>query len=49
MASWHAKNLYGYLKTSTEAKENAEMCYATLSSLGYCLESVCAVLGNQGG
>lgn len=49
MATWHAKQTYGYLKTSTEAKENAELCYGVLASLGYCLEAVAATLGNQGG
>ena len=28
-----AKPTYGYLKTSTEAKENAELCYGVLASL----------------
>ena len=49
MATWHAKRTGGYSRTTTEAKENAEMCYGVLNSLGWALESVAAVLGNQEG
>lgn len=49
MAQWHAKARYGYTRTSTEAKENAEMFYGVMNSLGWCLEAVCAALGNQAG
>lgn len=49
MATWHAKAQYGYLQTSIEAKENAEMFYGVMNSLGWCLEAVSAALGNQAG
>lgn len=49
MATWHAKPTYGYLKESTEAKENAELMYGIMNSFGYALESVAALLGNQAG
>ena len=49
MAQWHAKRTGGYSRTTTEAKDNAEMCYGVLNSLGWCLEAVAAILGNQEG
>lgn len=49
MATWHAKNTGAYGRTSTEAKDNAEMFYGVMYSLGWCLEAVAAALGNQSG
>ena len=49
MATWHAKATGAYSRASTEAKENAEMFYGVMYSLGWCLEAVCAALGNQSG
>ena len=49
MAQWHAKATGAYGRNSTEAKDNAEMFYGTMYSLGWCLEAVCAALGNQSG
>ncbi len=49
MATWHAKATGAYARTSTEAKDNAEMFYGVMYSLGWCLEAVCAALGNQSG
>ena len=43
---WHAKNTYGYLKESTEAKDNATMVMNLLSGLGWGKAAVCAALGN---
>ena len=49
MAQWHAKATGAYGRTSNEAKDNAEMFYGVMSSLGWCLEAVSAALGNQSG
>ena len=49
MAIWHAKTTGAYGYTSNEAKDNAEMFYGVMYSLGWCLEAVCAALGNQAG
>ena len=49
MAQWHAKATGAYGRNSTEAKDNAEMFYGVMSSLGWCLEAVAAALGNQSG
>lgn len=49
MAQWHAKATGAYGRNSAEAKDNAEMFYGTMYSLGWCLEAVCAALGNQSG
>ena len=47
-ATWHAKNLYGYSRESSEAQDNAVMIYkALVQSLGWTLNSVSAVLGNM--
>lgn len=43
---WHNQNTYGYLRTSTEAHDNAEMVYNILSSLGWGAAAICAMLGN---
>lgn len=44
--AWHVKNTGAYGRTSTEALENAQEVYNVLYSLGWVLESVCAMLGN---
>lgn len=44
--AWHVKNTGAYARTSQEALENAQEVYNVLYSLGWCLESVCAALGN---
>ena len=49
MAQWHAKARGGYSNETTEAHDNAEMFYGVMYSLGWCLEAVCAALGNQAG
>lgn len=43
---WHVKNTGAYARTSQEALENAQEVYNVLYGLGWCLESVCAALGN---
>ena len=43
---WHNKNTYGYVRTSTEAHDNAEMVMNILSPLGWGKAAVCAALGN---
>lgn len=43
---WHTKNTGAYARTSTEAQENAVEVWNLLSSLGWVLEAVCALLGN---
>ena len=43
---WNNKNTGAYARTSTQAFDNAKMVYDILSGLGWCLESVCAMLGN---
>lgn len=49
MTEWHAKPYGAYARESNEAKDNAVMFYGVMHSLGWCLEAVCAALGNQGG
>lgn len=44
--AWHVKNTGAYARTSQEALENAQEVYNVLYSLGWCLEAVCAMLGN---
>lgn len=44
--AWHVKNTGAYARTSQEALENAQEVYNVLYSLGWCLEAVCAALGN---
>lgn len=44
--AWHVKNTGAYGRTSQEALENAQEVYNMLYSLGWCLEAVCAMLGN---
>ena len=43
---WHTKNTYGYIRTSTEAYDNAKMIYDILAYCGWQLPAVCACLGN---
>ena len=49
MAEWHAKATGAYGRNSNEAKDNAEMFYGVMNSLGWSLEAVAAALGNQSG
>lgn len=49
MAQWHAKATGAYGRNSNEAKDNAEMFYGVMKSLGWSLEAVAAALGNQSG
>lgn len=44
--SWHCKNIGAYSRTSSYARENAQATYDVLNAIGWCLESVCALLGN---
>lgn len=44
--AWHTKAQGAYGRTSTEAGDNAREVYNLLYSLGWVLESVCALLGN---
>lgn len=43
---WHNQNTYGFVRTSTEAHDNAEMVYNILNSLGWQKAAICAMLGN---
>lgn len=49
MAQWHARARGAYSRNSTAAKDNAEMFYGVMNSLGWSLEAVAAALGNQSG
>lgn len=44
--AWHVKATGAYGRQSNEALENAREIYGLLYSLGWCLASVCALLGN---
>ena len=44
--AWYVKATGAYGRTSNEALENAQEVYNVLYSLGWVLESVCAMLGN---
>lgn len=44
--TWHCKSTGAYSRNSQEARENAIMTYNILYYLGWCLDSVCALLGN---
>lgn len=44
--AWHNKNTYGYLRSSAEAADNAQMVYNILYSLGWRTAAICAMLGN---
>ena len=48
MATWHAQATGGYAESSVEARDNAEMTYGILHSLGWSLNAVCGYLGNVG-
>lgn len=43
---WHNQNTYGFVRTSTQAHDNAEMVYNILNSLGWQKAAICAMLGN---
>lgn len=43
---WHNQNTYGFLRTSQEAQDNADMVYNILYSLGWKKAAICAMLGN---
>ena len=43
---WHNQRTYGFVRTSTEAHDNATMCMDILSTLGWGKAAVCAALGN---
>ena len=43
---WHNQNTYGFLRTSQEAQDNAEMVYNALYALGWKCAAICAMLGN---
>ena len=45
--SWHTKNTYGYLRSSTEAYDNAKMIYDILAYCGWHLAPICAAIGNS--
>ena len=44
--AWHAKNMGGYLRTSTEAYDNAVMAYSILNARGWSLLAFCGMWGN---
>lgn len=46
--AWNAKIRGGYIRTSIEAVENANMIYALLNGKGWTLNAVCGLLGNMG-
>lgn len=45
---WNAKATGAYLRTSSQAIENAREIYSILSGLGWTLNAVCGLLGNVG-
>lgn len=47
--SWHCKATGGYDRTSQEGLDNAEMIAAFLYSEGFCIDAICALLGNGAG
>lgn len=47
--AWHAKPTGGYVKTSTEAQDNAGELAQVLYELGWCAEAIAALLGNGAG
>lgn len=47
MAQWYAKKYGAYNRTDAEAENNATMIYNILTSLGWSLNPICAVLGNM--
>lgn len=46
-AQWHNKNIGGYDRTDTEAQENVMMMLQTLSPLGWSINAIAALAGNQ--
>lgn len=46
--AWHSKEKRGYAISSYEAHENALEIYGILSSRGWTLNAICALLGNIG-
>lgn len=48
MATWHAQATGGYTESSVEARDNAQMTYGILHSLGWSLNAICGYLGNVG-
>lgn len=47
--AWHAKPIGGYVKTSTEAQDNAGELAQVLYEMGWCAEAIAALLGNGAG
>lgn len=47
--SWHCKSTGGYSATSQEGLDNATEFALFLQSQGFCIEAVCAILGNGAG
>lgn len=47
--TWHTKATQGYDRTTPEAHDNAIAMASLLESLGYSLESACALIGNAQG
>lgn len=43
---WHNKQTYGYVRSSSQAEDNATMVMDILTSLGWGKAAVCAALGN---
>lgn len=48
MATWHAKQTGGYAESSVEARDNAQMTYGILHSLGWSLNAICGFWANAG-
>lgn len=46
-AQWHNKNIGGYDRTDTEAQENVMMMLQILSPLGWTINAIAALAGNQ--
>lgn len=46
MAIWHAKNYYGYTKSSVEGWDNIQLIYSNLIRRGFSEASACGVLVN---
>lgn len=46
-AQWHNKNIGGYDRSSTEAQENVMMMIQVLSPLGWTINAIAALAGNQ--
>ena len=48
MATWHAKPTGEYAESSVEARDNAQMTYGILRSLGWSLNAICGFWANAG-